>query len=207
MNKTIIILNGPPGSGKDVIAAEIKKALKSQCVHLEFKDCLHDIAFAMTGLAPQQYFDIYNDRDLKERKLESFYGLSPRELLITISEDMVKPVFGKDFFGKYMVNKINKVFPDNIVFSDGGFPDEVNALAKEFGASNIKVVRLYRPGHTFEGDSRNYLDRRDLMKGVVIRDVNNTGTIKDATMKILNQFYELEVCETNNHTYYCPIVG
>lgn len=180
MKNKIIILNGPPGSGKDVIAVELVKHLKGQ--QLEFKTALHNIAIAMTGLTREQYFTIYNDRPIKEIPNDALLGFSPRGLLIHISEVMCKPHFGKDYFGKLSsVDCARHIYSKDCVFSDGGFPDEVHVLADRFGKENIILVHLHRGETNFMLDSRDYID----IDGIKTTKVFNNFILKQAVEDIL----------------------
>lgn len=184
LRNTILILNGPKGSGKDVIAKKIYQRT-SALVH-EFKAPLHKIAMGMTGLEPRQYYSIYNDRNRKETPQPEFLGLSPREMLIWISEEVCKPKFGNNFFGVQAAKAID--INRGAVFSDGGFIDEVKELRNQFPDANIVVVRLIREGHTFEGDSRNYITPQEAKDaGVKLVKVKNNSTIEAAADKVLNK--------------------
>ena len=171
LSNKVILLNSPPNSGKDVTASTISKATGAS--HLEFKNTLHNIAMAITGLSKAEYFSIYNDRKLKELPHPKFLGKSPREMLIWISEDVCKPEFGQDYFGKPAANAITP--RSGAVFSDSGFPIEVRPIAERMGAENIFVVRFTRNGATFGGDSRDYLQPEDCPEGVHFLDLYNDG--------------------------------
>jgi len=179
MNK-ILILNGPPGSGKDTIALALSKAMRAK--HLEFKTPLHNIAMAMTGLSPFHYFNIYNNREIKEIPHDALLGFSPRGFLIHISEVMCKPVFGNDYFGQMAADAVeNSIDTQTCVFSDGGFPDEVNVLANRFGKENIFLFHIYRQDTNFDNDSRDYVN----IEGIDSARVINEFTIEDAATDII----------------------
>lgn len=154
MAKKCVILNGPPGCGKDTIAKLlVEQADFSQC---ENKESIFDIAIAMTGLSREEWFARYRDRELKEKPWDRIKGYSQRALLIYISEECVKPYLGKAWIGKLAAEAAyNK--PGNAVFSDGGFQEEMGELQQKFGKENVLLVQLFRPGFSFDGDSRNYL--------------------------------------------------
>ncbi|EDJ1279848.1 hypothetical protein GE594_10320 [Salmonella enterica] len=118
---------------------------------------MFDISRAMLGARHYEVFiEAYNDRKRKEKPLECLNGKSPREFMIWISESVIKPQFGNDYFGKRFSDdavRNGQIYP--IICTDGGFPDEVIALIQR--GHTVKLCRLHRDGYTFEGDSRNYI--------------------------------------------------
>lgn len=182
MNK-IIILNGPPGSGKDTIA-ELLKGF----VSLEFKAHLHKIAILLSGMTEHDYFILYNNREVKEIPTDLLLGFSPRGFLIHISEVMCKPHFGKNYFGVVATKAIKSVInTSSVIFSDGGFPNEVNVLSEVFGKDKVVIVHLYRNGCSFAGDSRDYILESDT--GIKPILVENNGTILDCVDKVRKLSY------------------
>lgn len=170
----VLLLNSPPDSGKDYAASKIRELTGAK--HCEFKATLHNIAMSITGLDKESYFTIYNDRDKKEFPQPEFFGMSPRQMLIWISEEVCKPKFGEQFFGMPAANSLD--LENGSVFSDSGFPEEVFPLAGMVGAENIWVVRFNRNGSTFNGDSRDYLQPEDCPVGVNFIDLKNDNTIE-----------------------------
>lgn len=157
MKRDIIILNGPPGCGKDTIAAYLT-GHSYPAVKASFKQPVFDIAFSMLG--PTRYvefMDMYNDREQKEKPQVIFGGKSPRQFMTWISEDVMKPVFGDQYFGRRMVEEIHVMCRDlAVVITDGGFTEEIKPLVK--AGHEVHICRLHRGGFTFAGDSRDYID-------------------------------------------------
>ena len=50
----------------------------------------------------------YNNRDVKERPETSLNGFSRRSALLHVSEEAIKPVFGKDYFGIELSKTLNE---------------------------------------------------------------------------------------------------
>lgn len=150
----IIILNGPPGSGKDTLAEFFKQ---DGYEHYSFKEPMFRIAQAVLGSHTYftKFLPDYESRLTKESPQEYLGNLSPRDFMIHISEKWCKPLFGGAFFGEHALASIGKTHSEGIVVSDGGFPSELVPLLKAGQA--ILVCRLHRKGHTFQGDSRRYL--------------------------------------------------
>lgn len=149
----IVILNAPPHSGKDTIANLLVE--KYSFTKLEFKQRIYEIAKAILGDSFGKLQRDLSNRDAKEAPQDYLGSLSPRQFLIKISEDWIKPVFGDDYFGVAAAEAAAKARKGHVVFSDGGFPDEILPL-RELGVP-VLVIRLRREGYDFSSDSRKYL--------------------------------------------------
>ncbi|MGL5456724.1 MAG: hypothetical protein ACRDB3_17785 [Citrobacter telavivensis] len=154
----IIVLNGPPGCGKDTIAKHMAMASPVFKV-ASMKEPMWDIAKATLGKMYPRFLELYNNRETKEVGQDFLGGLSPRKFFIHISEQWCKPLFGVTYFGERMLSTVNVLSPAEVVLSDGGFADELRpALA---AGKVIMVVRLHRSQYSFAGDSRDYLKESD----------------------------------------------
>lgn len=111
-------------------------------------------------------------------------NLSIREAMIYVSELVVKPRWGSDWFGKERVRKMKtqlSCIPDRFltkdqqVFTDdsAAFVEELDPLIEYLGQENILLLRIHRDGFTFDGDSRSYIP--DGIIGNTL-DVYNNGT-------------------------------
>lgn len=159
MQSHIILLNSPPGCGKDTIAKTLNWMDGSEI--MEFKKPMFKIASAIVGLAVEEFLKLYSDRTKKENPCEEFLGMSGRQLLIDISESFCKPRFGEEYFGRVAANGMNFDHFSNYgyVFSDSGFLSEVFPLARKFGKESITIVQFTGQGVVdFGNDSRNWVD-------------------------------------------------
>lgn len=181
----IILLNAPPGAGKDTVAEAITRM--SKATRLEFKDSLFRIAKSIANISNELWNSIYT-RELKEQPSDLCFGLSPRDLLIKTSEEVVKPNFGVDFFGLDAAKKVEEVISGGAVFSDSGFVEETQSLIDKFGAENIFIVQFTGQGKTsFEGDSRNWLP---VIKGVKTLITTNDERPEDCAERICKRVTE-----------------
>ena len=96
--------------------------------------------------------------------------VSPRQWLINVSENVVKPLAGKNYFGKALADSITS---DLVVVSDSGFMEEVMPLVER--GHDVYVLRIVRDGFTFEGDSRRYLEPSHFYKTI---QVQNNGSLE-----------------------------
>jgi hypothetical protein len=149
----IVIFNGPPGSGKDEAARYFESC---GFTHLSFKHRLFKETFAHFGVTKTWFMNRYNDREVKERPEEYLNGMSRREALIFVSEEIMKPRFGNDIFGVAVANEVEDGF--DYCISDGGFVEELVPLINRVGADNIVLVQLTRKGRDYSTDSRRYFN-------------------------------------------------
>lgn len=159
----IIILNGPAGVGKDtlgVLLAALYKRHEMFSARKSFKSGIFSaVKGMMTEDAYKQLLKDAADRVQKEAPKAYLNNLTPRQFLIKVSEEWIKPVFGDAHFGELAVDSVGQevdIGTHVCIFTDGGFDAEIAPLVREFG-DDVKVVQLHREGYTFEGDSRGYI--------------------------------------------------
>lgn len=173
----VVILNGPPLSGKDTLADYIAERY---CFinTTSFKKAL-DVEVCNYYNVSADFLQSVSSRENKELPQERFNGLSARGARIHVSEDIFKPEHGKDVFGRLLAFDL-LVKGGAFVISDGGFTEEISALVDSLGAENVSVIRILRDGCTFEGDSRNYFTNAFLEDlGVDFDDLVNDSTEDD----------------------------
>ena len=104
--------------------------------------------------------------------------VSPRNAMIHMSENVLKPLFGKDVFGIMAAKSLEEGVN---VFSDGGFAEEVQCILDEVGERNFLLVHVTRDGCSFAGDSRDYVMG---FPNTVI--VHNGGTLQEYLDECIN---------------------
>jgi hypothetical protein len=119
------------------------------------KSKLFDWVCLFYNITKQDFFENYYTRDKKEIKSKTFNGLSPREAMIHVSEDVIKPLLGQDYLGVYTANNLD-VDKINII-SDAGFIKEVKAVEDKVGFNNCIIIKIKREGYDFSSDSRSEL--------------------------------------------------
>lgn len=159
--KPIFVLNAPAQTGKDTIANHFVD--DSSILKAAFKDPMYEIFMATTGLNRKEFHDLYETPGWKDTPQEITNGKTPRELMIHISENFIKPFYGKDYFGKWVGEYIQRVERDAIgeevvwVIPDSGFQHEYDAL-KAIHGDRLILISLEREGRRdFGGDSRNWV--------------------------------------------------
>lgn len=170
MTQPIFILNAPPQTGKDTIAAEVLRSTSAgTCA---FKDPMFYMFCTTTGLDFYDFMELYETPGWKDSPQGVTNGKTPRELMIHISENYTKPFFGKDYYGKWLAKYIENT-EENLgeqrawVIPDGGFQPEFDAFKRILG-DRVHLIRIEREGHRdFSGDSRNWIyDVTDTPEGL-----------------------------------------
>lgn len=184
MKNRVIAFNGPPGSGKDYAAEYLQQYdPNANTFHLQMKTKLYELVYAMYCNPMRTSFDTFlllmTDRHRKDVPHALFKGLSPRQALIHISEDIIKPNFGKDYFGKYLAQQIEDTLDiveiNGLTFpiSDCGFIEELEPVCKVI---SVTLVRLHREGCDFKNDSRTYLYPDQHGLNIEVIDLVNDGS-------------------------------
>ena len=172
----IVLLNGPPRVGKDVIGSMLCRHTPVTRLQ-KFAAPIVDFMYRQFGVEMATV-----DKDMPNPRL---FGRTPREVAICFSEKLMKPLFGQDFFGREAVNQLNfgmrSENGDLAVFTDSGFAGEAGSLVEAFGKGSVLQVRLSRPGCSFLMDSRSYWSHPDIGS---IEFVNDTQTLEDLEKQV-----------------------
>ena len=197
-SKRIILLNGPINSGKDVLGEHLAKTLPNATTMM-FKDSLYDWAAAMASLPKEVFIPLASERKTKELPCQLLpknpkdftRHYTPREWLIYVSEEVIKPRLGKDFFGMQSRNKMFANFSDydTVIFTDCGFVEEVLCLTC-FYEEQALLLQIYRPGCEFgPKDSRGYVNV-DKVKTVKIQNDSTLEAFLTKGLDIINYWEE-----------------
>jgi hypothetical protein len=167
----IVLLNGPPGSGKDTLgnhAADYIPYANTYKFAEAVKLGTHAL-YGMPGL-PRDWFET-----TKEIPQACFDGLTPRQAYIHYSEKVVKPIFGQQWFGKMLVRQLEREDTELALITDSGFWSEIEPLMDAFGKDNVLLIRIHAEdrGKTFAGDSRSYIHTH-MLKSI---DLHNNGLL------------------------------
>jgi hypothetical protein len=167
MSKQIIILNGPPRIGKDTLRNKMSEWYKGRGIavnHASFKEPLIKLTCDFYEFPRQSWDNLYEYEDAggswKDSPNLYLNGMTPREALIHVSENVIKPTFGKGTFGTLLGQSLK----DGInIIADGGFTEEVYGLWEAIdyescrNMDEIIIVKLEEEGFTFGNDSRSYI--------------------------------------------------
>tara|TARA_Y100001963_G_scaffold45352_1_gene63944 strand:- start:18 stop:605 length:588 start_codon:yes stop_codon:yes gene_type:complete len=178
--KKLLLINGPPRSGKDTFF-DIMHTRVESCSEYKMSRPLKDIFGALFNMNWLE-----QDIMLEEKKDETILdvGMSPREILIMISEEWIKPKFGDHYLGIIGRARIRQMDAKNIIITDSGFDYEIPPLIEEFGYDNLYLIQLSRPDYTFENDSRDYIGI-DSIKPDNVAVIHNNDDLNEYKRKII----------------------
>ena len=174
----IVLLNGPPGSGKDTAGLHLTNTLP-ETTTASYSKPLKQMTNAVFGLASLPY-DAFET--VKNVPNSLFYGMTPRAAWILVAEKMVKPLLGADFFGKLLLRELWLLRQQGyklVAITDSGFTDESRVVIDAVGADNVYLVRIHAQARNchFATDSRGYLELPEVLSSDVHNDlINNTLT-------------------------------
>jgi len=194
---SIILLNGPPGCGKDLAAEHLIRTLGAFSSKFSFPiksawtygmlEADPSVVDLISGLP------IGHDTQLHKNTVVPWLGTSPRQWMIDFSEKFMKPLYGEDVFARVAAEKINEIIlayeeSGNLVpllcFSDCGLQPEVDTFAKLLlPTCNLLLIRIHRNGCSFAGDSREWV--YTLNNKFPSMDISNNG----AKEKFLSAIY------------------
>lgn len=180
-DKKIILINAPPRAGKDTACNYLQDQI-ADMKHIKFSKIIKDRAHALYGLnVSTEHFE-----DVKDESREEFYGLSPRQVYINLSQMLMKPSHGDDIWVRQLIEDI--ITSENLqkykyyCVSDLGFDIEIEKIYEIFG-ENILVLKVFKDGKNFDKDSREYVklydnDAQPLYKGIKSQNIYNKHSIE-----------------------------
>jgi hypothetical protein len=165
----VVFINGPAGSGKDTVARFLIEQFSAR--HYKLSWPLKKALGAFFDLSHEDYNRVFETAE-KDQPQPLLYGEVPRQTLISLSEEWAKRRFDDTVLGRLAIRFIKHPSQSPFVaISDSGFRSECAPIVKWLGPKNCLVIQLYREGHTYEGDSRGYLDLSDI--GVTTVELRN----------------------------------
>lgn len=184
----IFLFNGPPKSGKDAAADYFKeKGYK----HLSFKYQLYKETCNYFGCNYDWFMERYDDRSVKEVPHMDIGHMSCREAMIYVSEKVIKPRKGLDYFGLQVANEID--LSKDYAISDGGFVDELKPVINTIGSDNFILVQLTRDGCDYSTDSRRYFN------GKVAEEIVNSYATPIQAKYVLDYKFDVKTYRIHNN--------
>lgn len=188
--RKLLILNGPRKCGKGKLLEHLSTQIQDWVIiPAQCKENLHLLTRTLLGLGHNTYSEIYyshenkakiqfvvdltkdeyilltyivGHREVKINKNVYTTELCLTDVMIYVSECLVKPRFGEDYFGRTRVNTLitrsnRATMPVLATDDSGGFEKELLPL-KELQELGWDILILQIRGRgTFKGDSRDYI--------------------------------------------------
>lgn len=145
-----VAFNGPPGIGKDTLVKMINDLIPGGVEVGTLANMIRNKAAQYYGIT--DFFRLSTDRETKDVKCPGF-SMTPRQMLIDYSENVVKKNRGPDYFAKLFAKKMAR--HSSFMMTDLGFKEEAQALADEVDL--LIIVQLEHPDFDFSRDSRGYV--------------------------------------------------
>ena len=170
----VIMFNAPPRAGKDTACEILMRKFPESVKYEYFKEYLYKESAKVLGLDFNFWASVCQNGDLKDKPMlrlqtgEAEGSVTPRDILINVAENILKPKHGKDCIANATTHKIAKTiqqfkaekgYNPIIVVPDLGFPYEADAVRTIIPSAEVAVVHIKREGYTFDGDSRNYVPK------------------------------------------------
>lgn len=157
----VVVFSGPRSVGKDTCASILANMLRHDVVSYKMTVPMDAAIMGLFDMSKDEYNAIrHTPHKLLPR--EEFGGLCLVDILISLSEDYVKPRLGDDFFGKRAVRHLSQhpaIAECVVIISDSRFTAELAPIAAWVGCENMTVLKLKRPGYFFMRDHIVYGDK------------------------------------------------
>ncbi len=186
-----IFLNGPPGVGKDTAYLELEKSFKQRTSHpygvqlVRFSFPIKYAVLAYLGVFSLDHPLAIELEANKDKPHHLLRGKTYRQAQIGLSELHVKPFYGADQYGQWMVHHIKQQqlfersfkhsWPILFICPDSGFIHEAEPVIKYLGEDNCLLIKMHRDGKDYSNDSRSHLN----LPGITTRNVYNDSTETD----------------------------
>lgn len=189
----VIFVNGPKRAGKTSLIqrmmplAEEKKGITVH--HIYISEILIETLEVMFDLPKEQWRRAcvdFKDRPCRLLPARPDGGHpTPREMMVWLSEECMKPMFGQDVFGHITVNRMGNILDrageePQLFLVDVGFADEARPVVWWAGKDACTLVHVHRDGFAFNGEARHYIDPHLIGLDREALVVNNNGDGADS---------------------------
>ena len=179
MTARVILLNGPPRSGKDTAARTFCRSLGGMFAHDKLSLPIKRAFAGLMNVTVHDDLNVYPYEDMKEQVIPVL-GVSYRQWQIDFAEKLMRPTYGRDVFIRLLMERLAPYRTirsvTNVIVSDCGIQLEVDLLEKS--GFDVRVIQLHRDGCSYAGDSRGYVTSKRMTI------IHNDGKVHDLTAEI-----------------------
>lgn len=164
LNKRVILLDGPDNSGRRTAATrmvnylnlKVTKSIVCTPSHYRLEDPAIAAAHTLFGVPNSVgFYEKEYGRSWRRDNQKEFFGDQPDNVY-----EQVEAILHKDR-GRVIARRIAMDKMASVgVISDVATIDDIVPVVLKFGARNVLHIRVTRPGYSFVGDSRTYIDVR-----------------------------------------------
>jgi hypothetical protein len=178
----ILLVNGPPASGKDTVG--------------EFLPGIHHEKFAKPLRDAVKAFHGWSEETLEWQKRTDN---TTRPFLIALSEQIVKILLGEGYFGLACGDRIQREWSRhggklNVVITDAGFQPELDAFCERVQdfepEAKFELWRLSRPCCSYAEDSRGPVTLQEKYgRTIEVRNDHDIREFNNQVIALANEFF------------------
>jgi len=185
----IILLNGPPRSGKDT-AAEFIRSFLPNATEYKLSKPLKMGVQAIFDIPPSVVRSL---EDIKDTKAAQLHGVSYRNAQIDLFYHL-KGIYGDTILTDLAIQQINKnIISKYVIISDCGRQVEAEEFISHYNKDSVGLIRLKRDGCNFNEDSREYIMEKKFPKYFAeINNEHDLGLFKQQVRRVLVKWELIE---------------
>ena len=185
----VIFLNAPPRAGKDSFC-ELICEIAPKAKRFAFADSLKRDThqhFGLDRVDPHQFENVKDEPNSLFRLNGD--AISPRQAYIFYSEEIIKPQYGLEYFGKRLMGEMAQEPEDTVfVITDSGFLPEAEPIIEHYGINNCLLVHINRYNCHFTNDSRSFWEK----DGLELVNLDNNGESLCDLKTTVEEFCEIK---------------
>ena len=185
---SLIVISGHARAGKDTLAGILKANFKENYYTMAYADALKRLCGNAFDLSREQlYGDLKEVPDGRYIKTNGTYW-TPREILQHMGTEAFRAIDDL-FWIKQLFKYIDRNNLNNVIITDGRFPDEINVV-KNRGGIHIRISR--EDEGAAQGKDHASETSLDNFNGDIDFDIKNNGSITELKVMANKIIKEIE---------------